>query len=140
MPSRISLPTVAPGGETTADPPRPSADGERTAPWDVDGGADWQVVEDLMTGTRSVVLGGHQELRVPQGGRFAVEHSAQASVSRDRPDGARIEARSSIEMETTTGERIGVRTSSLFFRNRMTCSGEVSIDGREFYRRTWRNF
>jgi putative CocE/NonD family hydrolase len=140
-PSRVILPSVPartePLPEPVVHPADPTAD---HAPWDADGGGEMKITDDVSNGTTTVMLSGFQDLRLPQGGRFYVTHSASAAVSPARPDGARVEGTSGMRIRMPAGELIEVETQSIFFKYRLACSGKVTINGRPFYERTWTNF
>jgi putative CocE/NonD family hydrolase len=141
--SRLSLPVVAPPSEppatTLVSLPRPTPGVDRS-PWNTAAASEWKIVHDLIAASVSVVLGGTQELALPDGSMFAVRHHATATVARDHPDEARVDASSGIELLTPGGTRYGVTTSSVFFRGRSLLEGEVTIDDRSYYRGRWRNF
>jgi putative CocE/NonD family hydrolase len=139
-PSRIVLPSVLPdsGGVAPAAVQRPDTAAAESS-WDVSGSAKWKIIEDLASQSVSVVLGGHQELRLPDGLSFAVHHAATATVARERPDGARVRAKARIDMSLAGGELVQVRSKSLFHRHRMAYSGDVTIDGVTVFARTWSN-
>ena len=137
-PSRIVLPCVPPASDTGADVSVRRLDSPVTeASWDVGGSAEWKITEDLTRQSASVVLGGQQALRKPDGSSFAVKHSAVATVVRTSPDRARVRATAHLEMDLRGGERVEVRTRALFHRDHMAYSGEVTIDGFRVFERSW---
>jgi putative CocE/NonD family hydrolase len=139
-PARLTVPGVPAAGHTLAPPAIRRPDGsENHAPWDVDGGGEWKLTEDLATGGLSVRLGGHQVLTPAAGGRFEVRHATTASVDPDRPDGARVAGEAAITMWLPAGERVEAEAKTLFFRDGFLASGRVAIDGRLLYEGTWSN-
>jgi hypothetical protein len=140
--SFLLLPTVPPavGGEAPpATMQQPVEDVDRD-PWSRGGEVAWQITQDPLVSSVSVLQSASQQLELPDGTVFRVRHAGTATVSSQHPEEASVRATASIEVLTPGGERIDVSTRGSFSRSRHLFEGEVDLDGISFHRGRWRDF
>jgi hypothetical protein len=125
--------TASPTESAHAKPIDPHV--QRT-PWLVEATPRWSVTRDLVEEMLSVEFGTTASLR-PPGCSLRLHHRAVATVARDRPAGARIDARAGMEIELPAGERIDVQTSGRFTSETILLEGSVTIDGQVLFAGRW---
>jgi hypothetical protein len=109
-------------------------------PWSRGGEVAWQITQDPLVSSVSVLQSASQQLELPDGTVFRVRHAGTATVSSQHPEEASVRATASIEVLTPGGERIDVSTRGSFSRSRHLFEGEVDLDGISFHRGRWRDF
>ena len=97
----------------------------------------WKIERDLGSGDVAVTLGAMDELRLPSGGSFRIEHSARATAVPNRPDGAALHSEARVDVRLPAGEQVVVRTRSRFTRDTTLMNGEVMLDGRRVFTGEW---
>ena len=91
----------------------------------------------LTTRSLTITTGERQYLALPGGGTFEMDHTAKASVTASRPDGARVEGETKICLCTPAAGVIQVETRSWISQVGMLLVGEVTVDGRVLFERRW---
>jgi hypothetical protein len=76
---------------------------------------------------------------LPHGaGAIEFEQIARAVVQRDQPEGARVEEQTTVALETSSGSKVRVETSTWQSVNGFAARGRVELDGHLFFEREWR--
>jgi hypothetical protein len=99
----------------------------------------WQICRDHNNETLAVTLGASQpRLYTPDGERILVrDFAATAVVSRTDPAAATMTASGRFVIDTETGERVVVQTAIEVGDVGGTVRGEVLMDGKTVFARTW---
>lgn len=135
----ITVPVVPAAARVEGPPvPRPEP-GVNRAPWFVAAKPRWEIERNLVDGTVSASLGSSLSLQLPTGGTLSFAHGGVATVARDRPDAAAVEAEAAMDIRMPAGEHVAVDTRSRFTRETMLFEGRVTIDGRVFFEGRWSN-
>jgi uncharacterized protein len=139
--SELRLPLVPGGIGEPVEPPRPEpVPAAERFPWTVTGGPEWTIEQDLANEALTVTLGGHETMRLPEGGTLALRQRATARVAAAQQQGASVEGEVAITIAAEDGERVEVEVRSRATRHRNLCWGRVTIDGSMLLERSWRNF
>lgn len=118
--------------------PEPAREDVERFPLQVDGAPRWSIEHDHVAESASVLSGASFDFRTTApGGRVHLDHAGRATVSRARPDGARVTGTTSVDAITPQGARVEVRTTTVVTADAMNLSGRVSIDGQPFFERSW---
>lgn len=136
-PSAIHIPTIP--GATIPGPELPVPDPEvARTPHDIEGQPRWTVCHDVGRGSLEVSTGIRTVIRTPNGdGRLELERTGTASVERDRPDGAKVEATSTIHLQTPTGSMVVIAGQLLVTQFGQRFSGRVTVDGQVIFDHIW---
>ena len=137
-PSRISLPVVpteASGPVTKM--PRPDPDLDR-APLGIDYAPKHIVTRDHGKETVTVEAGFGSTMHTPSlDGRAHVDTEIIATVSRHRPDGARLEGNTTFVLDTPSGSRVVVDARTRVSAREVTVWGRVEADGVPIFEHRW---
>ncbi len=66
-----------------------------------------------------------------------MSHNAKASVTAPRPDNAKMEGETIVQIELPTAGVVEVEAKTLVSPKRMLASGKVTVDGRVFFEKRW---
>jgi uncharacterized protein len=136
--SHLTIPVVPPP-ETPLGMPdivRPDP-GINRVPGIIDALPKWKTEYDYVSGTLCVTTGMMEYLALPNGGRIHSDHTGRATVTSSRPDGAKVEGTTVVDIQMPTGEKITVQTKSWVSLKRMLLHGKVTIDGNYFFEKEW---
>jgi hypothetical protein len=103
------------------------------------GGAPlWSIERDLATGSVAVTTGAKSDIYTPDlEGRVIMGHVATATVQRDRPDAARIEARTEAVYRSPVAQEIKVTALAFVTQHGMDLRGTIDVNGEQIYERSW---
>lgn len=137
---KVRLPVVPDGIGKPFEPPRPEHVGAaERLPWTIDGAPTWTIERDLAHNAAAVTLGGHETMRLPEGGTLALRQRTTAHVAAAHPEAASVETEATIEIAFPGGEVVQVKTRSRAWRDRDLYEGRVTLDGLTFFEHSWRN-
>jgi hypothetical protein len=106
----------------------------------LDAGPTWTIARDLVTDTVTVSTGLRTLLLTPgRDGKFNMDHLARASVSANRPDAARVEAETTVQLHTPTGSVVDIAARSWATQTGVALWGQVIVDGQPYFERRWQN-
>ncbi|MGH7898961.1 MAG: hypothetical protein ACREQQ_13480, partial [Candidatus Binatia bacterium] len=74
---------------------------------------------------------------LPAGGELRIEHDATASVSDPRPDGAKVEGKTSMLVRLPSGEEVEVASETAVSLRRILLQGRVTLGGRVIFEKRW---
>jgi hypothetical protein len=66
-----------------------------------------------------------------------MDHSAKASVTASRPDGAKVEGETTMRLDLPAAGVVQVETRSWISQTGMLLTGRVTVDGRVFFEKKW---
>jgi putative CocE/NonD family hydrolase len=136
--SSVRIPVVADArGATIVEPRRPEP-GVNRSPLRTAMVPRYVIEHDLVAGSTRVRTGSVQSMTLINGGTFAMDHKASACVADSHPEAATVEADTTIALEIPSLGRVEVATSSCVTADAMALSGRVTLNGREFFSKTWR--
>jgi hypothetical protein len=131
--SSVILPVVGTTEELPGPLPRPNLTRPVAAMT-----PSYRIETDLVAGAVSVTTGQKGAMPIPAGGVFELDHTAIASVQRDNPDLATVEADTCITAKLSKLGDLEVKTSTWFSHSRTIMNAHVMLDGRLVFERTWR--
>lgn len=131
--SSVILPVVGTTEELPGPLPRPNLNRPVAAMT-----PRYKIETDLVTGTVSVTTGQKSAMPIPAGGVLELDHTAIASVRRDNPDLATVEADTRIAVNISRLGDLDIKTSSWFSHSRLIMNARVMLDRRMVFERTWR--
>lgn len=133
--SAIDVPvSTAPLAPFAAPQPEPAAD---RAPWVVSAKPIYQRVRDVAGGGFSIKAGMEMELKLPQGGSFALTHHVTATADPVRPGTATLRTKARLDAQLASGERFTVKTRALAAQGRRHAHGRIVSDGMKIFDRRW---
>ena len=136
-PSRIALPVVPAGASGPVAPPRPDPDLDR-APLGIDYAPRHIVTRDHAKESITVEAGFSSTMHTPSlDARARVDTETIATVSRHRPDGARLEGNTTFVLETPSGSRVVVEARTRVSAREVTAWGRVEADGVPIFEHRW---
>ncbi len=97
----------------------------------------WTIDRDLAGGALSVSTGSRQDIALPSGGSFEMDHTATARVADERPDGATLEGTTAIRLELPASGPVEVETRSRISRGRILLTATVRMAGEVLCERRW---
>ena len=136
-PSQVQVPVV-PAGEILG-PELPIPDpGVRRTPLDLEAKPHWTIGYDFASETVAVTIGARSVIMTPsRDGRFEIERWGRASVSRNRPDAAKVEGEARITLQTHGGEAVVVEGKELVTQFGEHFTGRVTVDGQTVFEGCW---
>ena len=96
------------------------------------------VERDLANDSVSVRAGKSSELKLEDRGRFSYGHVPTASTSRHRPDGASVTSQSKFRFESPLSGTIELHADTWSSHKALALNVRITIDGHEFFRKSWR--
>jgi putative CocE/NonD family hydrolase len=137
----IRLPVVPAGADALPDPDLPvPAEPDEVESWYLGAHADWNITQDMVHDAVAVTLSDAQELTLPGGNKLRVTRHAVANSPALRPASANLLTESHMTLTVADGETYEASAKGLIFKDRLLFDGEVTIDGRLFYKRRWTNY
>ena len=91
----------------------------------------------MIAGKLAVTTGARQQMTIPSGGKMLLDTTITASVSADRPDGAKLEGEGVVRLELPATGLIEVESQTLLTRTRMLLAGKVTVNGQLFFEKRW---
>ena len=76
-------------------------------------------------------------LNLPDGTRFALEHTARAATARERPREASLYAEAQVEIAAPGEDTVVVHATGRHTRTTMAYSGTVTVGGVTAFERQW---
>jgi putative CocE/NonD family hydrolase len=136
--SRIRIPVVPPPAAAAggAEIRRPDPAVNRF-PSVLEAVPKWGIEHDLVSGAVAVTTGNTEHFRVPSGGIVHLEHNVRASVTPSRPDGAKLEGETVVEMDLPATGKVRVEGRTLISQSRLLITGAVKVGGRVFFEKQW---
>ncbi|MGC1679669.1 MAG: CocE/NonD family hydrolase [Candidatus Binataceae bacterium] len=98
----------------------------------------WTIERDLAAGRTSVITGSHQVSNMINGGSFEMDHTARASVTDAHPEGAAVEANTTIALRLPSIGKVVVKTTSWIGQDGMSLTGQIEIEGNVVFEQRWR--
>jgi len=98
----------------------------------------WKIEHDLVSGCLGVSTGNMEHFRVSLDGKVQVEHNVKASVTPSRPDAAKLEGETIVEMDLPVTGKVRVEARTLISQSRLLITGTVVVGGRVFFEKQWR--
>jgi putative CocE/NonD family hydrolase len=136
--SSVRIPVVTDSkGATIIEPRRPASGIDRT-PLRTEMVPRYAIEHDLVAGSIIVRTGSLQSMVLPNGGSFAMDHKASASVADSHPEAATVEGDTTIALDLPSVGKVEVATTSWVTADTMALTGRITINGREFFSKTWR--
>ena len=137
--SSICIPTVPIGTDplppATIRRPDPNiSDG----PLAIDGMPHWSIKRDIIEDRLFVTMGATQKTFLPAGGTFEMDVSVTASVSRNNPEGTRIEGGSKIEVNLPSSGTTQVESKTILYKNFIDLDGKATLNGKKIFEKSWR--
>ncbi len=136
QPSAVHLPTI-PGEGVAGAPPAAPDPAVNRAPLIRGFEPRWTIERDLAGGALSVSTGSQQDIELPNGGRFQMDHTATARVADERPDGATLEGETSIQLDLPASGPIEVETRSRVSRQHILLTATVRMAGEVLCEKRW---
>lgn len=137
--SSIRIPAIAQSEDLQPDPvirrPDPSVN---YYPLVVDGSVTWKIERDLVEDSVVVITGSEAVMEFPWGMKIDSWKSlVHTSMIADRPDSARIDAQTSIELKLHTAGDVEITTKTTIYRNRFLIVARILMNGVLFFERIW---
>ncbi|MGC1344333.1 MAG: CocE/NonD family hydrolase [Candidatus Binataceae bacterium] len=98
----------------------------------------WTIERDLATGRTSVITGSHQLSNMINGGSFEMDHIARACVTDAHPEGAAVDANTTIALRLPSIGKVVVKTTSWIGQDGMSLTGQIDIEGTVVFEQRWR--
>lgn len=98
----------------------------------------WTIERDLAAGRTSVFTGSHQLSNMLNGGSFEMDHTACASVTDAHPEGAAVDANTTITLRLPSIGKVVVKTTSWIGQDGMSLTGQIDIEGNVVFEQRWR--
>jgi hypothetical protein len=118
--------------------PRPEPSVNRHPPL-LDGSVTWKIEHDLVNNAVAVTTGSDAVMAMPSGLKVrSWKADARASVAAERPDAARIDAQTTIQLDMPATGEVEVETETTIFRDRLLATSRITINGRLFFAREWK--
>lgn len=140
-PSCISVPIYDPaaGKKNVFQPSAPPA-GVNRAPWVERAVPMCRITRDEGQQGVGVSAGVSVTLRLPQGGKFSMDHSVSAEMQDAHPAAATMRTRAKLVIELASAETIVVETSGYATLGRRHISGRIIAADECIYERRWSTF